>query len=502
MQRLSQYGLREEGRGGALGRMATWRVPALIFLVSAVLAVPLKPVLDGEVSSGLIFVLGITLVGAYSGVVPALVVSLLASAFFNFFLTKPVLMFRLSTGEDLAPPMIFTACAVVSGLLAGRLKDKTSLLGRSNLQLQSLLETSRLLQAALDVHAIQSALDATLPGKLGFRFSLFGEDEGMARALTAASEDPEAERLACRVMQGNRLLRDGEYAAFRLDGSRACVGALVIKDVNNIHVDSAFLEALSSLVGLALERAQFAARIAETDATMRTEELKSALLSSVSHDLRTPLTAISASASSLIAFGSDIDRDTSDILLKGIVNECDRLNRFTANLLELSRLQAGEEAISAQVLSVNDVVRSVVERLRQRFKGRNILIKPAAPDLLVLADTALFELAIANIVQNALIYSAPELPVFIESERIGPSCVLTVTDQGCGIPAAEQQRVFERFYRVRRNEASPQGSGLGLAIARGFVEAFGGEIALVSPVTENKGTQMRITLPVFEEAQT
>jgi K+-sensing histidine kinase KdpD len=102
-------------------------------------------------------VLGITLVGANSGLVPALIASLLASAFFNFFLAEPVLMFRMSTGEDLAPPVIFTACAVVSGLLAGRLKDKTFQLGRTNLQLESLLETSRMLQAALDVGAIQQA---------------------------------------------------------------------------------------------------------------------------------------------------------------------------------------------------------------------------------------------------------------------------------------------------------------------------------------------------------
>jgi two-component system sensor histidine kinase KdpD len=500
MERLNQSGLREEARRSAVGGPASWQASLLIFIATAIVAILLKPVLDGEVSSGLIFVLGITLIGANAGLAPAVVASLLASAFFNFFLAEPVLTFRMSTGEDLAPPVIFTACAIVSGLLAGRLKDKTFQLGHTNLQLQSLLETSRLLQAALDVHAIQRALDATLPGKLGFRFFLFGNGEGMPSALTEAPGDSEAERLAGMVINGNNALREDEYAAFRLEGSRACVGALVIKDANNVHVDPAFLEALASLVGLALERAQFAARIAEADATMRTEELKSALLSSVSHDLRTPLTAISASASSLIEFGSDIDGETSRTLLKGIIEECDRLNRFTANLLELSRLQAGEEAISAQVLSVNDVVRSVVQRLRQRFKGRKINIKPLEPDVLVMADTALFELAVANIVQNALIYSAPNLPVLIESERIGLSCVLTVTDQGCGIPAIDQQRVFERFYRVRRSEASPQGSGLGLAIARGFVEALGGEIMLESPVADDKGTRMKITLPVFDEA--
>ncbi len=275
----------------------------------------------------------------------------------------------------------------------------------------------------------------------------------------------------------------------------------MIENVSGARVDPAFLEALASLVGLALERAQFASRIAEADAQMRTEELKSALLSSVSHDLRTPLTAISASASSLIAFGNRIDDETSQALLRGIVDECDRLNRFTANLLELSRLQAGGDAISGQVLSVNDVVRAVVQRLRQRFTDRTIEIRPADPYILVVADTALFELAVTNIVQNALIYSEPNTRVSIESNTDDEFCRLTVTDEGYGIPSAQQERVFERFFRVRRTETSPQGSGLGLAIARGFVEAFGGRIALQSPVKDMKGTRMTISLPIYVEAR-
>ena len=221
--------------------------------------------------------------------------------------------------------------------------------------------------------------------------------------------------------------------------------------------------------------------------------------SSVSHDLRTPLTAISASASSLIEFGSRFDNETSKALLQGIVDECDRLNRFTANLLELSRLQAGGPSIAGQVLSVNDVVRSVVQRLRTRFAGREISVSSTDPEILVTADTALFELALTNVIQNALTYSEPDQPVLVQCSCDRNQCVLTVTDQGCGVPEAEQTRVFERFYRVKRSEHSPQGSGLGLAIAKGFVEAFDGTVNLMSPVIGGKGTTVTITLPVVSE---
>jgi two-component system sensor histidine kinase KdpD len=499
MQVLTEPSFRDELRRSAIRQAGAWRAPAIIFIVTSILAVVLKPLLDGEVSSGLIFVLGITLVGANAGLTPALIASVLAAAIFNFFLADPVLTFRMSTGDDLAPPLIFTACAVVSGLLAGRLKDKTFQLGRTNLQLESLLETSRMLQAAPDVAAIDLALASTVPGRLGFRLSLYGIKDGAAQALAASDPSPAALALARRAIEGESVVHDGQSVTFRLDGSRSCVGALVIENVSGARVDPAFLEALASLVGLALERAQFASLIAEAQANVRTEELKSALLSSVSHDLRTPLTAISASASSLIEFGSRFDNETSQTLLQGIVDECDRLNRFTANLLELSRLQSGGPSITGQVLSVNDVVRSVVQRLRARIGSREISVTATAPEILVNADTALFELALTNVIQNAMIYSDPATPILVQGSCDRNCCVLTVTDQGCGIPEGEQSRVFERFYRVKRMESSPQGSGLGLAIAKGFVEAFDGSIALTSPVLGGKGTTVTITLPIVKE---
>lgn len=500
MNATAETNLRTELRKTMIRRASAWWAPAGIFAVTVFLVVVMKPLLDGEVSSGMLFMLGITLVGARSGLTPALLSAILASAIFNFFLADPVLTFRMSSGDDLAPPLIFTACAIVSGLLAGRLRDKTYLLGQTNLQLESLLETSRLLQAAPDVPAIQAALARTVPGRLGFQLSLFGIRDGQAYPYDASGNRFELLTLANAAANGHAVAQEGASTAYRLDGSQSCVGALVIENTSGARVDPAFLEALASLVGLALERSQFAAVIAETEVHSRTEELKSALLSSVSHDLRTPLTAISASASSLIEYGSRLDDETSLTLLQGIVDECDRLNRFTANLLELTRLQSGGAGIKGQVLSVNDVVRSVVQRLRSRLGDREIKVATPRSEILVTADTALFELALTNVIQNAALYSALDTPVLIQSDCDRHTCTLTVTDQGCGIPKIEQSKVFERFYRVKRSESSPQGSGLGLAIAKGFVEAFDGEIEIRSPVLGGRGTSVTIRLPIVQEA--
>lgn len=501
MKAASQASLRDELRRSMIRRVSAWRMPALILVVTSILAIALKPLLDGEVSSGLIFVLGITLIGANSGLTPAVVCAVLASAIFNFFLADPVLTFRMSTGDDLAPPLIFTACAIISGLLAGRLRDKTFQLGENNLQLESLLETSRYLQRAANEAEVVNALKSTVPAMLGINLGLYRFDRDTPIPVGDSPNDTVWTHVAWRTREaGTESLRHEELTGYILPGSTGIVGILISDESVRSSLDHSFMLALAQVIGLALERAQFASVIAETEASARTEELKSALLSSVSHDLRTPLTAISASASSLITFGSRLDDETSRDLLQGIVDECDRLNRFTANLLELSRLQSGGVAIKGQVLSVNDIIRSVVNRLKSRATGHDIQIVPPRQDILVNADTALFELALTNIIQNALLYSDAGTTVLVQSACDRNGCTLTITDQGCGIPDAERTRVFERFYRVKRSEASPQGSGLGLAIAKGFVEAFEGSIEVRSPVIGGKGTSVTIRLPIVEEA--
>jgi two-component system, OmpR family, sensor histidine kinase KdpD len=502
MTSLVPADLRADLRRGLFRRTEGWATSILLLAVTTVLVVVLKPVLDGEVSSGLIFVFGITLIGASAGLVPAFVSAVAASLVYNFFIADPILTFRMTTGDDLAPPIIFTSCAVISGLLAGRLRDKTSQLGQSNLQLESLLETSRHLQEAADEEQVFAALRSTVPARLGVDLALYRPGQAGPVAIgQSVREAAWLDSAQLALERGADVIEHGGLNSYLLPGSRGVAGVLVSNEPSTTSLDRAFMLALAQVVGLALERARFAAVAAEAEAKARTEELKSALLSSVSHDLRTPLTTISASASSLIDYGSRLDDETSRSLLHGIVDECERLNRFTANLLELSRLQSRSEALVGQVLSATDVARSVVKRTRARSPGREIALRAPREDVLVVADAALFELAITNILQNALLYSGSDTPVRIEIAQTEGACTLTVSDQGCGIPVEDQPMVFERFYRVKRSEPSPQGSGLGLAIAKGFVEAFDGEITLRSPISGERGTEVTIRLPLVTEAQ-
>ncbi len=473
-------------------------VTAIIIILSSATAFWAKPAL-GEVAGALIFVLGIIIAGASCGLAAGILAALAAFLVYNLYFAEPVLTFRLATGSDIAPLVVFSLCAIVAGVLAGRLKDRAWAASRSNRQLANLLEASQTLQSALRVADVASSLARSGVGTSGLTVQLFRTRDTALAPVGSSAPDPRWEAAAhlCREAGATRVVHQG-LTAYNLVGSDGPIGVLVVDQSGTDMPDPAVASGLASLVALALERATLSEMIAESRAAARTEELKTALLSSVSHDFRTPLTAISASASSLIDYRDQLDTDTSLRLLRGIVDECDRLNRYTANLLEMSRLEAGEASRHLQTLSVSDMLSTVTQRVRPRAGGRLIQRVLNGADLLVNADAALFELVLVNVIDNAILYSEDGTRIMIESGQEGVLCRIAIADEGQGIPEEELDRIFERFYRVARSEPSPRGSGLGLAIARGFVEALGGSIVAERPGIGDRGIRIVIRLPIAE----
>jgi two-component system sensor histidine kinase KdpD len=466
-----------------------------IIIVSSLAAFAAKPGL-GDVAGALIFVLGIILAGALSGLMAALVAALVAFLLYNFYFAEPVLTLQLTTESDIAPLVAFNLCAIVAGVLAGRLKDRAEAARRSNRQLASLLDASEALQSAVRLQDIATKMTSNAPTWFGMDLRIFRMRVGTLVPLDLSDDGGHWQELAGQCLRGGQVaLCEGGLFARRLDGSEGVVGVMVADTGSQGRSEPGFMAALANLIALALERAALSEMIADARATARTEELKSALLSSVSHDFRTPLTAISASASSLIDYREQLDRETSMRLLRGIVDECDRLNRYTANLLEMSRLEAGEIPRQLQILGVSEVLAAVVQRVRTRAGARRIKRVLTGEDLLVNADAALFELVLVNVLDNAILYSGDGSRILVESEEEDGFCRITIADEGEGIPEADLDRVFYRFYRVDRAEPSPRGSGLGLAIAKGFVEALGGTITAQTPGIEERGTRIIIRLP-------
>lgn len=472
----------------------------VIVAISSSLAVWSEPYV-GLVSAALLFVLGVMIVGALHGLAAALLAAFVAFMIYNFFLTEPFLTFRLSTTTDAAPFVAFNVVALIAGVLAGRLQDRAKAAQRANLQLASLLETSQQLQAAVRQEDVLTTLDGSAPARLGLALHVFQHDGGKLGMLGSDSPPAGAAAVAQHVWTSGIPTQLDHLVAVPLHAAQGPFGVLVATgDHATDVVDTAFLSALAGMLALALERAALSSRIAEASALARSEELKTALLSSVSHDFRTPLAAISASASSLRDYGPKLDAEAREQLLRSIVDECERLNRYTANLLEMSKLQAGLSPTGALV-DVVELIGAALKQVRGKLGQRRLERQLPAEPLLVRADAALFELALVNILANAIAYSDDGARILVRVAHDGGEAAIDICDAGFGIPPGDLDRVFERFQRVARYEATPKGSGLGLAIAKGFVEAFDGRIWAETPGLDDRGTRIAIRLPAAAQQE-
>jgi K+-sensing histidine kinase KdpD len=244
----------------------------------------------------------------------------------------------------------------------------------------------------------------------------------------------------------------------------------------------------------ALIRSQIlAARNARLEA--ETEKLRSALLTSVSHDLRTPLASILGSATSLKAYRTSLDDGAQRQLLDTIEEEAERLDRFIADLLDMTKLEAGAVELKSELVDIADIVGSALRRAGGVLIGYKVATDLAQDVPMVRLDPVLFEQVLFNLLDNAAKYASAGTAITIVAARVGSSVVVEVLDEGEGIPPADLERVFEKFYRVRGGDRQRAGSGLGLAICRRFVQAMGGSIVAANR-EDRRGAIFTIEFPV------
>lgn len=238
------------------------------------------------------------------------------------------------------------------------------------------------------------------------------------------------------------------------------------------------LAAAADQIGQALERDRLSTEATGAEIARRSEAAKSALLDSVSHDLRTPLASIRAAAGSLMDPDLVLDGDARRDRAASIDNEAERLNRLVTNLLDMSRIEAGDIHARLEVFPVEDLVRATVERMAGQLDGRTVALS-MPPDLPPVAVDAIFiDQVLTNLLENAMRHAPPDVPIRVVGTVTSSRTVrVSVEDGGPGVPAAVLDRVFEKFYRLpEARERSRRGTGLGLAVVRGFVEAMGGRV--------------------------
>ncbi|MDQ3245803.1 MAG: ATP-binding protein [Pseudomonadota bacterium] len=438
----------------------------------------------GTIASTLSLVIGVLLVGASQGLVPGLIAATVGFLFYNFFMADPILTLRLANGEDLAPLIAFNLTALIAGVLAGKLRDRAGAAERATAWSKLLIEAGNEVQALISPVEVNERLREMASRRFGLTVEFSLPDSTGDLSPTTSHE-----ALTAWATRGAK--RSGPSISLIMEGVAGPMGVLTAAGDWRRFDD--FLPSFATLAAVALERSILWARVGEVRALEQSEQIKSALLSSVSHDFRTPLAAISASASSLIEFEHQINADQKSLFLRTILSECTRLDNYASNLLELSKLE-GNEALRVQVLVVNDVVGSVLSLSYIRNADRKIHVS-VPDDVLVKTNTTLFELTLLNILGNAINFSDPGSRIEIEGRNGQGILELRIRDEGHGLASAELPRIFEKFYRGTQAHRSSTGSGLGLAIAKGFVAASGGSIDASLPGIGDRGLTITMRLP-------
>jgi len=416
-------------------------------------------------SLSVVYLPAVLVIAAYWGLTLGLLTSLASAAAFNFFHLPPVGKFTIADSRNWVALVAFVLVAVVVSTMAELARGRAVEAERRRREADL---TATLARELLAGERTQDALRAT------------------ARRLAEALGLPSASLELGEVADNERHL------ALLLTGAgREPIATLLIpRDIpaeTMERIRSQVAPALGALVAVALHRDAVQAEAVETAALRRSDELKTALLRAVSHDLRTPLTSIVTAGHALGS--SSLTGEERAQMSEAVVEEGERLSALIDKLFDLSRLQAGRLEPRRESVSIEEVLLAAEDALPSAAGHVRLVVDPQTPPLV--ADAAQLERVFANLIENALRYSGDQ-SVRVSVRRVGSRVVVRVTDRGPGIPESEQHRVFEPFYRGSDASRSP-GSGLGLAIAKGFVEANGGTITVES--LPGQGTSLVVSFP-------
>jgi len=454
----------------------------------------------------MIYLASVVVAALYLGRGPSLLAAFLSVLAFDFFFVPPQLTFAVTDTEYLLTFLgLFTVSLVIS-TLAVRSREQADTAREREAQTATLYAFSSALAAAASLDEIISQIVM----QLGENFSrevvvLLPENQ----RLTVSGHSPDIHLDDSEMAVATWAYQHGEPAGRDTDtlpaakvrylplktahGVIGVLGVMPHDSTKHLTPDQRrLMEVYASQAAVAIERAQLVEQTRQTQVLQATEKLQTALLNSISHDLRTPLVSITGALSSLQEDGV-LDEAARHSLIDTARGEAERLNRLVGNLLDMTRLEAGALRIKQELCDIQDVIGSVFERLGDRVADRQVSFN-SGPDLpLIPMDFVLIVQVLANLLDNALKYSPPGSPIEINATCAGAFAEIAVADRGTGIPHADLARVFDKFYRVQ-NPDNVGGTGLGLSICKGIVEAHGGFI-----VAENRaggGTIVTIGLPL------
>jgi len=457
------------------------------------------------------YLLAVVIAALYLGRGPSILASFLSVLVFDFFFIPPYLTMAVSDSEYILTFVGLFVVGFVISQLAARVRDQMEATQRRQVETTSLYGLSRDLATAEGMGSVLQAITSNIAQTFDREVVVFLPDErSKLKSFTATFDFTPGEndfavaRWAFDHGQpagrGTDTLSAAEARYLPLKTARAVVGVLAVRPSDPTrHLSPEryrLLDAFASQAALAIERVQLAEQAQNAQLLQATEKLQTALLNSISHDLRTPLVSITGALTSLEEQADTLDEENHRSLVITAREEAERLNRLVGNLLSMTRLESGAVILHRQPGDIQDVIGTALEQLGKQIANNPVTVDIPADFPLVPMDFTLIVQVLVNILENAMKYSPAYSPIEVHAELAGDQVRVEVSDRGIGIPPEDLSRVFDKFYRVQRPE-SVSGTGLGLAICKGIIEIHGGKIdARPRP---GGGTVIAIDLPLSTE---
>ena len=464
----------------------------------------------GVENADLFLLTAVVAVAVRWGLGPALAAVVAASLAYNFFFLPPVYTLTIADPTNVAAFLLFTLVAVLVSNLASRARRVAVVSQGRARATERLFGFSRKLAACGTLDDVLWATCAQVAAMLKVRVVLLLPD---GQAVTVRAGYPPEDMLDEADLAAAQWAFDNDRPAGRgadtLPGAkrlflpmrtgRGTIGVIGLDSDGTGPILSPegrrLLDALADMGALAIERVRLVEDLDRAERAAETDRLRQALLTSISHDLRTPLASVLGAASTLRDLDAALPAEAKAELLATIIEESERLNRFIANLLDMTRLEAGAVAPNLSAQDVAETVDTALRRTQKILADHRVAVEVEA-DLPALAlDPVLFEQVLVNLLDNAAKYAPEGSTVTVRARRAGDRVRIAVLDEGDGLPEADVERVFDKFYRVRKGDRVRAGTGLGLAISRGFVEAMGGTVTAENR-RDRGGACFTVSLPV------
>ncbi len=463
-----------------------------------------------------IYLTAVLVVGARHGLGASLVATVLGSMAYNFFYTEPYYTLSVSNPEDVVSILVFLVGAVFTGSLAGRLKAQVETMRATQRRTQTLYDFARKIASAGNADDVLWAGAYHIAATLDCQSLILMPDaEGTLQQVqghpTIEDLDAGAEAAARWAFEKNQPAGSGTatlpmsaWLFVPLAAGERPLGAIGVRFRDRGRgldpETRRLLLAVEDQVAVAIERVRLAGELADARVSAESERLRGALLNSVSHDLRTPLATVIGTVSTLAENddGSIGPADRRELILTAL-DEARRLDRYVQNLLDMTRLGHGALSPKRAPVELGEIVGRVRTDLARVLAAHTVVVSIPRDLPMLDVDPVLIGQALTNVLENAAKYAAPGTSILLSARAEGRDAVVTVADEGPGIPEGEREKVFDLFHRVTQGDARPAGTGLGLAIVRGLVEAHGGQVkAEAGP--GGRGAAITLRLPLAPQS--